>query len=56
MKLEEMEKCSDGSLPQASRDDENENCEYDDREVINESLLLGFEDDEEGAGFADNSE
>ncbi len=49
-------KGSDESLPQTRRDEGNEDCGYDDGEVINESLLLGFEDDEEGAGFADNSE
>jgi hypothetical protein len=39
-----------------ARDDGNEGCGYDNGEGIDESLLLGFEDDEEGAGFADNSE
>ena len=31
-------------------------CGYDDKKGRSEALLLGFEDDEEGAGFADNTE
>ena len=41
-------KSSDGYMLKTCRDD--------DGEVINGSLLLGFEDDEEGAGFADDPE
>ena len=31
-------------------------CGYDDGKVMDESLLLGFEDDEEGAGFANDTQ
>ena len=31
-------------------------CGYDDKKGRSEALLLSFEDDEEGAGFADNTE
>ena len=43
-------------LPQTRRDEGNENCGYNGEEGLNEVLLLGLEDDEEGAGFADNPE
>ena len=33
-----------------------EACGHDDKKRRSEALLLGFEDDEEGAGFADNTE